>query len=104
MTTPADITTALDSQLSVLEAMANTALNDLNAQTTRAQQILSDIEARVAAGQMGAELVPPLRDAIDAAKQTHSDISDQLVTIQDGMSTLQEAVSAMPSPITPQEI
>jgi hypothetical protein len=70
-------------QLVTLESMGTTAMLNLNAATTSAQQILSDINARVALGQMGAELVTVLTTAIQEAKQVYVDLQTSVADIQE---------------------
>lgn len=65
---------AFEKQLEALETTARTAMISLKTETDHAQGILSDIEQRVTMGQMGAEIVKPLRDAVKDARDTIKDL------------------------------
>lgn len=85
-----DIDGAFAKQLDSLETAATNAALSLKTETDNAQSILSDIEQRVALGQMGAETVKPLRDAVHDARDIIKQLDDKIAMLQ----AMREALEA----------
>jgi hypothetical protein len=80
MTTETD--PLLAQQLRQLEQVAQTQIVNLQAVTEQAEATLTDIQNRVTAGQMGAELVAPLETAIGEAKDVLGQLDQALKNVQ----------------------
>ena len=71
-----DPNVAIEQTLHRADEIAQAAILDLKGATDRARTILSDTERRVAAGQMGAESVGPLKAAIADAEKVLKELED----------------------------
>lgn len=76
-----------------VEQQGNTALVNLQAAITQAEQAMAQMQVRVELGQMGAESIPALETAIAEAKQVQSEMTTQVADVQAQQEQILEAAA-----------
>lgn len=96
---PPDITNvdvALEAQTRAQVRAAESVTLSLQTETDRAARELAAIEARVALGEQGAELVPPLRTAIAEAREVLAALEDATAKFEGKRDELVQAAAMVP--------